>query len=170
MRRRDLLIAAGVLAAPLSAPAAASPGAPDLVIFDARYDAARRFAQALAARGAATVEAQADVARLWYGPLRLHRAGGGRIRIAGLTTWADFAVIQSCAREARLRPRHVVFHDRSGRSHRVARGSPDLKARLEDAGRGWPESLAATLGGLDRPSPPASGSPRLGALVSWVLA
>ncbi len=171
MRRRDFLIVTGALASPL-APAAAAlaqgrAGAPDLVIYDARYDACRRFAGALAARGSTTAPAHTDVARLWYGPLRARAAGAG---IAGLTTWADFQVIRGCAAEARLTLRHVAFHGSAG-AHRIERGDRRTLPALTAAGADWPEALAGLIGGAPaRSSPAPQPNPRRGALVSWHLA
>ncbi len=173
MRRRDLLVAAGSLAGPALLPSAgvarARSAVPDLVMFDARYEAARRFAGALAASGSAVVETQIDLARLWYGGVRSSRVDRRRIRIAGLTTWSDFVVIQGCAAEERRRLQWVAFHD-PARSHRVSRGDGRLEATLTAAGGGWPEALATAIGASGRSAPPRRADGERVALVSWLLA
>ena len=103
MNRRQILAAAAAAGVPVPALAAAGPA---LAVFDERYAEARAFAAAQRRRGAVVIEAQADVGRLWYGPVRAALARGERPRIAGLTTYADFVVIRGCAAEARLRLSH----------------------------------------------------------------
>jgi hypothetical protein len=106
VRRRDVLVAAG-LAAPMMLSAArgsatAGLARPDIAVFDSRHEASRLWARTLEQAGVTVVDARRDVARLWYGPLRRMRGRGGRPLIAGLTTWADFQVLSGCAAEARL--------------------------------------------------------------------
>lgn len=103
MNRRELLAAGALLAAPQLAFAAPRPA---IAVFDRRYGESVAWAKAMAAEGARLVGAHEDVARLWYGPLKDQRTS-----LAGLTTWADFQVIQGCAAEARLR----LLHKRRGR-------------------------------------------------------
>ena len=173
MRRRDVLVAAGSIAAPAVLPCAgiarARPAAPDLVMFDARYEAARRFAGALAASGSAVVETQTDVARLWYGVVRSGWVANRRIRMAGLTTWSDFVVIQGCAAEERRRLQWVAFHN-PAQSHRVSRGDRRLEAVLTAAGGGWPETLATAVGASGRSRSRRRADSERVALVSWLLA
>ena len=122
MQRRQFIVAAGGLAAAgagLLGPAAAAPAdTPDIALFDGRFDDARRFGETQRRRGAAAFDIQADLARLWYGPLKTAVAGGRRPRIAGLATWADFVVAKGLARESGLRLTAHALHDRaaSGRS------------------------------------------------------
>jgi hypothetical protein len=102
MNRRQVIAAGALLAVPQAA-FAASQAAPRYVVFDDRHPESRQCAEVLSRRGAITIESREDVGRLWYGPVRKALVGGGRVSIAGLTTWADFQVIQGCAAEARLK-------------------------------------------------------------------
>ena len=111
MRRRDVLKAGALLAAPLGGPAMAE-AAPIVAIFDSRHPASRRWAQAQPAMR--RLDAQGDVLRIWR---ELAPSGVG---LAGLTTWADFLVISGCAAEARRRVRHSVLRSRQGRGMLVS--------------------------------------------------
>lgn len=150
MQRRQFMAAAGGLIAVGAGalhPALAAPAdAPDIVLYDGRFEDARRFAEALRRRGAAAFDIQGDLARLWYGPLKPAFGDGRRPRIAGLATWADFVVARGLAREARLTLVRHDLHDRA---------APD-----------WPRSLAALAGGAVPPPGPAQ---RSGMLVSWLI-
>ena len=113
MRRRDVLVAAG-LAAPMmlstgrASATAASLVRPDIAVFDGRHEASRIWARKLEQAGVTIFDARRDVARLWYGPLKRVRGRGRRPVIAGLTTWSDFQVLSGCAAEARLAARHAL--------------------------------------------------------------
>ncbi len=101
MRRRDVLKAATLLAAPLAGPALGAPATPAVAIYDSRHAASRLWAES---RTVATVrlDARNDVLRIWR---ELERSGT-QPNVAGVTTWADFQVICGCATEAGLRVRH----------------------------------------------------------------
>jgi hypothetical protein len=151
MQRRQFIVAAGgLIAAGAGAlgPAVAAPAdAPDIALYDGRFEDVRWFGEALRRRGAAAFDTRADLARLWYGPLQRAFDGGRRPRIAGLATWADFVVARGLAREARLTLVRHELHDRA---------RPD-----------WPRTLAALSGGaLPDSTVPAQ---RSGMLVSWVI-
>ena len=172
--RRELIMAVAASALPLvAAPASswartASP-APGIVVFDARYDQARRFAAAFEKSGAVALEAGRDVASLWYGRLQKTMASHPGLRLAGLATDADFQVIRGCAAEARLDLVHHAIHDgRRALHHHVLRGPATAEA-LAAAGLGWPEALAARLGGATSAPNAAKGAHYPGTLVSWMI-
>jgi hypothetical protein len=124
MHRREFLIATSMGAAALSiasraqgsprdanpvfAPAAAD-GAAHAVVWQPGIPAADEFARAQAERGARVFAANECMIRLWRGPLAqmLSRAD---VRIAGLTTYADFSIARECAREHGLRVLRESWH------------------------------------------------------------
>lgn len=164
--RRDLMLAAGALAAPHGAWARGVSAAPAVALYDARYDEARRFAAALSRAGALQLETGRDVAVLWYGRLQHLAVAYPGLRLAGLATGADFLVIRGCAAEARLTVAHHAIHE-GGMHHRTIRGE-DHAAALSRAGVGWPEALAARLVGAPATTNAGPSSPV--ALVSWLIA
>ena len=91
------------------------------VIYDERYADCRLFADALIRQGAVAFPANGDSAQLWYGSLRAHLAQHAG-RVAGLTTYADFSVSQSCGRELSLATLYEGAHD--ARRSSTARASP----------------------------------------------
>lgn len=148
-RRRFMASVGGLIAVGAGAlhPAlAATADAPEIAVFDGRFDDARRFAAALQRRGATAFDIKGDLARLWYGPLQAALVGGRRPRIAGLASWADFVVARGLAAEARLTLMHHAVHDLA---------APD-----------WPATLAALHGGAV--AGPAAAR-RTGTLVSWTI-
>jgi len=118
MQRRQFMAAAGGLIAVGAGaihPALAAPAdAPEIALFDGRFEEARRFAGMLRARGATAFDIKGDLARLWYGPLRGALASERRPTIAGLATWADFVVARGLAAEGRLTLVHHAVHARGG--------------------------------------------------------
>lgn len=146
-----LTVSAAALAASATATSAFEPGRPPInaVLFDRRYSACREFAGALAREGAKAFDVQPDVAVLWYGPLRDHLAARGGC-VAGLTTFADFAVSQSFGRDYQLSLRHEGAHDGRGSNivtHRLRAAEilDGIAAALRTADSEWAEALAAAL-------------------------
>ncbi|MFO1265598.1 MAG: hypothetical protein U1F67_01570, partial [Rubrivivax sp.] len=92
-----------------------------VVVQDGRYAASRRHAAALAPQSVRVLEAQADLARQWYGGLRAEVARAP-LRFAGLTTWADFLVMRGCAAECGLRrATHELVRDVDGTGRTLVR-------------------------------------------------
>jgi hypothetical protein len=188
LHRRELLVtAAGLAGSLVLAPtlrAAPLPGfEPSMrlvALFDARYSDARKFAAAMERSGAPVLPAHSDVARLWYGALRA-RAFEGRLQIAGLTTYADFAVMRGSAAEAKMKVAFQAVHDArraTSVAHRIdhARGLPEIEDRLARAGDDWPTVLALALCGkapqgiASAPSTAASRArDNPGGLFSWLI-
>jgi hypothetical protein len=71
--------------------------------------------------------------------------------------------MSGCAAEARLTIVHHALHVRG--AHRVLRG-PHAGA-LDGAGAGWPEALAALMGGAAGGATSVPDYP--GTLVSWII-
>jgi len=116
------------------------------VLFDSRYSSSREFADALVGEGAVAFDARADIAALWYGPLREHVAKYGG-RVAGLTTDSDFAVSKSFGREFQFSLSYEGSHDSRGStaiSHRL-RGSQSV-SQIELAPRHADSNWARALG------------------------
>ena len=119
------------------------------VLFDSRYSSSREFADALVREGAAAFDARADIAALWYGPLREHFAKYGG-RVAGLTTDSDFAVSKSFGREFQFSLSYEGSHDSRGSTaitHRL-RGSESvsqIEFALRHADSNWARSLGQAL-------------------------
>lgn len=203
MNRRDFLKGAGAAAiVPAAIPAAiwgstprAANAAPELtvspifppitaVVFDERYADCKIFADALVRQGAVAFPANADSAELWYGSLRAHLARHPG-RVAGLTTYADFSVSQSCGRELALATLYEGAHDarrsRTNLTHRLrATGDGrEIAAAFTSPASPWAESLANALCGVPATSdsalrnlstattPRSAGHP--GYLASWLL-
>jgi hypothetical protein len=169
MNRRDFLKNAGAAAiVPAAIPAAIwsprspasksvsteapSPALPPItaVVYDERYPDCVLFADALVRQGAASFPAHSDSARLWYGALRAHLARRPG-RVAGLTTYADFSVSQSCGRELSLVTLYEAAHDsrasRAVLTHRVRTSGDEteIAAALTNSTLPWAESLANAL-------------------------
>src|SRR5271170_2462866 len=169
MNRRDFLKGAGAAAiVPTAIPGAiwgstppAANAAPEsaasivlppitAVVYDERYADCKLFADALVRHGAVAFPADADSAQLWYGSLRAHLARRPG-RVAGLTTYADFSVSQSCGREQNLATLYEGAHDgrrsRTNLTHRlrVAGDARVIAAAMPGADVPWAESLANAL-------------------------
>ncbi len=197
MNRRDFLKGAGAAAiVPAAIPGAiwgSSPSATTVapivppisaVVFDERYPDCKLFADALVRQGAVAFAANADSAQLWYGSLRAHLAQHPG-RVAGLTTYADFSVSQSCGREQNLATLYEGAHDgrRSSTNlrHRLraAGDAREIAAAMPGADAPWAESLANVLSRLPSTrdsalriaatatTPRSPGNP--GYLASWLL-
>jgi hypothetical protein len=80
----------------------------DVVIYDARYPDAERFASALARDGARTFATAGEIVTLWREELAT-RPDIERLWIAGLTLHSDFEIARGLAAAHGLR----VFHRRS---------------------------------------------------------
>jgi hypothetical protein len=172
MNRRDFLKRAGAVAmVPAAVPGAIWGSSPDgasvapeqatsqirpaitAVVYDQRYTDCTLFAAALVRLGAVGFPANGDSAQLWYGLLGAHLAQNAG-RIAGLTTYADFSVSQTCGRELNLATRYEGAHDgrrlKTNLKHRI-RATGDIR-EICDAFAGadvsWPESLANALSRL----------------------
>jgi len=181
-----LTVSAALLATGAQAFASADAENPpriSAVVYDSRYSSCREFAGALNRKGAAPFDACADIAGLWYGPLRDHLAAHGGA-VAGLTTYSDSGVCESFARELRLSLTYEGLHDSRGSAvltHRLrgignalevgpalrgmhsdwaqALGDALARTRLAEAPRQWESSVACTLLPGDHP----------GFLRSWLL-
>lgn len=74
----------------------------DVVIYNEWFPQARTFADARAAQGARVLPVAGDAGRLWYDTLRALVSQGHR-RIAGMTTHTDLLILETLARDTRLR-------------------------------------------------------------------
>jgi hypothetical protein len=72
------------------------------VVYNEWFPQARTFADRLAAQGARVLPIAGDAGRLWYDTLRALVSQGGR-RIAGMTTYTDLLILETLARDTRLR-------------------------------------------------------------------
>ncbi|HVY79479.1 MAG TPA: hypothetical protein VG994_00735 [Steroidobacteraceae bacterium] len=81
----------------------------DVVIYDARYPDAERFASALAREGATAFATAGEIVTLWRESLATRPDVDG-LWIAGLTLHSDFEIARGLAAAHGLR----VFHRRSG--------------------------------------------------------
>jgi hypothetical protein len=119
------------------------------VVYDSRYSSCREFADGLGGKGADPFDTCADVAGLWYGPLRGYLAahGGG---VAGLTTYSDSGVSESFGRELHLSLVYEGLHDSRGShvlTHRL-RGVGDaiqIGSALSGQHSDWAEALGYAL-------------------------
>jgi len=156
------------------------------VVFDERYPDCKAFADLLASRGTKPFATNQDAAQLWYGPLGAHLAEHPG-RVAGLTTYADFAVSQACGRELNFAQLYHGEHDgrrsRTHLAHRLRTKGHDREIAGSLAGESWAVQLAHALSRLPRPAegayaiasphsatattPRSAGHP--GYLNSWLL-
>lgn len=121
------------------------------VLFDGRYSSSREFAGALVREGAAAFDTRADIAALWYGPLKDHLAKHGSF-VAGLTTDSDFLVSQSFGREFRLSSKYEGSHDSRGSAaitHRLRglQSVAEIESTLGHAGSNWAPALGQAIAG-----------------------
>ncbi len=127
------------------------------VIYDGRYRDCRLFADTLVRQGAIAFPLNgnfgqwvgADSASVWYGHLRAHltRHGG---RVAGLMTYSDSGVSQSCGRELHLKTVYEGAHDcrcSENLSHRLRSGAEahEIAAAFVGGNARWPQYLACGL-------------------------
>lgn len=160
--------------------AAAHEPAAAIVLHDARYSDARRFAAAAARLGAMPLAPQLDLMPLWYeqlGPyLQVHAH-----RLMGMTTYVDFMLIRDCTATLNHRVIYEGLHDcRGGETltHGLQFRSKKIPLAV-DSGPQWPETLARTLYGervSDRPSQETlmrtntrHSADNPGTLVSWLI-
>jgi hypothetical protein len=157
--RRTFLKDAGALTASAALIASGAPGiavaeAPNgeqisAVLFDSRYSSCRAFAGALIRKGAMAFDARADVAALWYGPLRdrLAKYGGG---VAGLVTDSDSMVSEAFGKELRLSLRYEGSHDSRASAviiHKLRslQRAAEIESALRSAGSNWGRELGCVL-------------------------
>lgn len=181
-RRETLLSGAAVAALAMLPPWAKARGgrrpALTAVVHDRRYADSRAFAEALEAPGIESLSVQSGAVDLW----RAHLGRvGGRPKLAGMTTWADFATLRLCAAELRMSVLHQCLHDCRGSStltHRIHSAEPGRVARaLSEGGARWPRALATSLisaSGGDAGEEVVAGLHRRaadhpGTLVSWLI-
>lgn len=101
-------------------------------LFDERFEEARTFGAALAARGVPVRGVRGDVAMLWYGDLKT-RLIEQRLPLVGLTDRTALFCLEELARDLGMKVRGRIDHavDRGGNvSHRAAGSTAWL-----DAGR-----------------------------------
>jgi hypothetical protein len=160
VNRREFIKGAGALAVPaviigsrlgIGTAVPASEAAPiTAVVFDERYSDCRRFADALARQGAIPFATLGDSAVVWRRSLRSHLASRGG-RLAGLTTYSDLVVLQSCRLELQLRVLYQGHHDCRAAwtlTHRISgcRDGRVIALALARSGADWARSLASALG------------------------
>ena len=135
------------------------------VVFDERYPDCKAFADLLASRGAKPFATNQDAAQLWYGPLHAYLAAHPG-RVAGLTTYSDFSVSQSCGRELSFMQIYEGEHDgrrlRTHLAHRLRTKGDDREIIASLAGESWAVQLANALSRLPGPADGADviASPR----------
>jgi hypothetical protein len=154
------------------------------VVYDARYSDTRAFAAEFGQRGVMLLQTDGDAARLWQGPIKALLDANPSARLAGLTSHADLAVLQTLGAERSLATLYEGWHDCRGSrtlTHMVHAGprAHDFGWMLREAGADWPPALAhailtAPLSGRGRhqerivtTTPRSADNP--GALVSWVI-
>jgi hypothetical protein len=101
--RRGVLTGAAVIAGVTALPAFLTPAgtarsAIGHVVVDARLAHSAAFAGGFVGANIHRVDALDDLCNRWYTRLRREVLADGR-HIAGLTTWIDYVVMQSCAAE-----------------------------------------------------------------------
>jgi hypothetical protein len=154
MNRREMLQSAMVgtlLLAPRWSPARAGERHRLTVIYDERYPGARALADGLRLDGITTLATRGDATLLWYGDPGTALTRGGEA-VAGLTTWSDFVIARSRAREIGLR---LAFEGRLDRAGQIAQ---------EPIG---PAGIFAEA--LIRVADAIEPSGRSGHLVAWLL-
>jgi hypothetical protein len=154
----------------------------DVVVYDERYSDARRFADALQARGVLALATGSDLAGLWHGS-RSRSALQAASRIAGFTPDSDLYIVRSMTARQGLRVLYSAMHDGRGARvvrHRLQSGAAldDIASAVASANATWPSVLAGALDTtalVERPNRlvMVEGAPRAvdfpGTLVSWVV-
>ncbi|HEY6925357.1 MAG TPA: hypothetical protein VI653_17910 [Steroidobacteraceae bacterium] len=74
----------------------------DAVVYNEWFPQARTYAEGLATQGVRALPIGGDAGRLWYDTLRALVSQGHR-RIAGMTTHTDLLILETLARDTRLR-------------------------------------------------------------------
>lgn len=176
MRRRELLSLGGTALSVAAAPSLVyAGGASDLstrtvALFDRRFDAARRFADAASRRGATTRDTKGDVPTLWHEMLR-HGALSG---LCGMTSYVDMMAVAALAGAHRLRMQVQVAHcvSTDAVSHRLIGGPASGVRLLRLAGDTWPEASWSLLSRqfLSPPKKPTGNAPLSATLWSWAVA
>ena len=151
-------------------------------VFDERFEECRAFDAKLRGAGVLTSAIRGDVARLWYGDLRV-QLRKKRVPIAGLTERMALFCLEELARDVDIRVIFRMDHiiDRIGRLHLETPEAPLLFAptRQGPDHSGFGRDTATFLTGLkiseirDVAAPKRTGpfSPRdTTVLVSWVIA
>lgn len=75
----------------------------DAVVYNEWFPQARTFADELGAQGALVLPVAGDAGRLWYDRLRELVSQDHPRRIAGMTTHTDLLILETLARDTRLR-------------------------------------------------------------------
>lgn len=176
MNRRELLTISGaalsVAIAPSFTNASNTPvaGARNFALFDARFKASQRFADAAAAQGATPLASRGDIPTLWYETLRHEGLSGMR----GMTSYADMMAIAALAQEARLPMQVQISHTLRGESvsHNLLSGPSGAARLLRNAGAAWPEASWSVLAREFHPASAAAmaGNGHRATLWSWGVA
>lgn len=96
-------MAAALVTLPVGAARAAAALSPVGAVFqDGRHELSRRFAALLPGGGANALDTRSGLLELWHGEHGVHRLPAKQTLIAGLTTYSDFIVLRSLARDLRL--------------------------------------------------------------------
>jgi hypothetical protein len=152
------------------------------VIYDGRYSDARRFAESLGDRAAMRLATTGETIGLWDRDCR-PRLVNRKWRFAGMTTYSDFVLLRSCARECGGTILYEGLHDyrhpaKIVHAVRPARLAETLGRTLR--GADWTaflsQALACTrlhaLSGNERTGYAESGGAALehpSTLVSWII-
>lgn len=160
----------------------AEPIAFQRAIFDQRFAECRGFAAELHRAGVFISAIRGDVAKLWYGDLRV-RLSENRLPIAGLTDRAALFCLEELARDVGMR---VVFRadhivDQDGRAQHTAVGPASLVAVARDLPpeAGFGRAMAELFNRFDAGEPGDSAAQKLTgpfspdnktSLVAWLIA
>ena len=189
-RRSVLKIGAATVAGALINPPVSGWSAPPApvhslfqrAVFDERFGECRGFAAELHGAGVCTSAIRGDVAKLWYGDLRVH-LNENRLPITGLTDRVTLFCLEELARDVGMR---VIFRadhiiDQSGRTQHTAVGPVSLVAASGQLTRepGFGRAMARLFSRFDiherrdmaaqKRTGPFSPENKT-ALVSWVIA
>ena len=114
MTRRGVLTGAAALAGLTSLPGILNASAVGHLVVDDRLAHSTEFAASFAGARIHRVSAMDDLCNGWYTRIR-KQVLADRRPIAGLTTWMDYVVMQSCAAEiGYCRTRHTEHRALSG--------------------------------------------------------
>lgn len=103
LSKRDFVKGAATVVIATAASKARLASKFDAVVFNEWFPQARTFADELAAQGALALPVAGDAGRLWYDTLRELVSQGRRGPIAGMTTHTDLLILETLARDTRLR-------------------------------------------------------------------
>jgi hypothetical protein len=107
-RRTSLkLLGAGGTALLAAWPVAAQAARPGIVLFDGRFDEARREAVGWAKQGAMAIDTrQEDIGHVWRSVVR-DRIAGGPVAVCGVTLYVDQMISARMGRDLGLRVVHL---------------------------------------------------------------